>query len=346
MTEYIHVEEFIAEREQKCLVDVRSPIEYQRGHIPGAFNVPLFSNEERAIIGTAYKQESQEKAIRLGMAFAEKRKEKYLEAIHQLQAGDNLIVHCWRGGMRSRKFAEFLTENHIKSTVLKDGYKSWRREAHKEFSKERILLIIGGYTGTGKTELLHFMKEHGRQTIDLEGLADHRGSAFGLLPGHVQPTTEQFENDLYEELRKTDDKLPLFLEDESAFIGNVFAPQPFYRRMEQAPLFFLEVPKELRAQRLAKDYGDIPKDFLWNNILKIKKRFSKQKIDEVKAHLYGNQLDKTAMDCLAYYDKMYEKALAKKQREQVYMVRSEQMEISNHYAQLQKHPIFKNHVRN
>lgn len=342
MIEYIPIEKFIVDRGEKCVVDVRSPIEYEKGHLPQAINIPLFSNEERAIIGTAYKQESKEKAVELGLAFAEKKKQFYLNAIGELK-GD-LIIHCWRGGMRSRKFSEFLLENEIQNTVLENGYKAWRGKALEEFARKRDLLIIGGYTGTGKTDLLHYMKDKGNQIIDLEALADHRGSAFGLLPGHVQPTTEQFENNLFEELRMKDINQPLFVEDESAFIGNVFVPNDFYQLMKYAPLYFIDVPQEERAKKLAIDYGDYPKDLLWADILKIKNRFSKEVLEDVKNCLDNDQLEKTALYCLSYYDKMYGKSLNKKNQTQVTKLSCETTQPSSLYACLQQHPTLKEYV--
>lgn len=344
MIEFLSIKELIDNERERCIVDVRSPIEYKKGHIPKAINIPLFTNEERAIIGRAYKQESKERALELGLDFAKKKKPYYLDRFRNLKG--NPIIHCWRGGMRSRKLAEFLEENGFQVGVLEKGYKAWRQKVQEEFARERKLLIIGGYTGTGKTDLLHYLEAKGHQIIDLEGLANHRGSAFGLLPEHVQPTTEQFENNLFEELRKKDINYPLFVEDESAFIGNVFVPHYFYQQMKHAPIIFLEVPKETRAKKLAIDYGNYPEDLLWSDILKIKKRFSKKDLEDAKSCLYNGQLEKTAVYCLSYYDKMYDKALNKKSKTKVYKLRCETTKSSDLWACLEQELIKRNYVRN
>src|SRR4029077_3168588 len=189
------------------VLDVRSPGEYQHGHIPGAYSLSLFSDEERKIVGTAYKQESREKAIKLGLAFFGKKMVNMVEEVETLVANHKLadtinskprhvLVHCWRGGMRSAGVAWLLDLYGFTVYTLVGGYKAYRNWVLKQFDKEYNLHVLGGYTGSGKTQPIQQLARQGEIIIDLEKIANHKGSAFGNLERNPQPSQEMFENEL------------------------------------------------------------------------------------------------------------------------------------------------------
>lgn len=296
---------------QYPLIDVRSPGEYAKGHIPHAINVPLFSDEERAQIGTMYVRQSREQAIAIGYACAEPKKQWYLDEVRRIAGSGPVVIHCWRGGMRSRLFAEHLHENGFSDvSVITGGYKAYRRLVQATFEKKRDIRMIGGYTGSGKTKIMHWLRENGHQVIDLEGLAHHKGSAFGALGQLPQPKTEQFENDVHALLMQFDTHKPLFLEDESINIGSVFIPQPFFKQMRNAPLFFIDIPREIRAHYLTKDYAGIPSEGLIESFQKISKRLGFENTAMAIQCINENNLEGAALIALQYYDKTYMKGLS------------------------------------
>src|SRR6188768_24883 len=198
----IGIDDFLQLRKQLPVVDVRSEGEYQEGHVASAFNIPLLNNAERAVVGT----ESE-------------------------KVGNELLVHCWRGGMRSSNFCQFVGMSKVKTHQLVGGYKAYRHRALESFKSPFNLLVVGGCTGSGKSEILHALKKNGEQVIDLEGLANHKGSAFGALMMPPQPTTEQFQNDLFEEIQTLDLSKRIWIEDESISIGKIILPEDFWRMM-------------------------------------------------------------------------------------------------------------------
>ena len=256
--EKIHIDHFLELAKQHPVLDVRSPGEYKHAHIPGACSLPLFTDEERKIVGTAYKQENREQAIKLGLDFFGVKMRKMVEEAEQLSSNSKtVLVHCWRGGMRSAGVAWLLDLYGFKVFTLVGGYKKYRNYVLDTFRLPFQFNILGGYTGSGKTELLHALKQQGLPVVDLEGIARHKGSAFGSIGMPVQPTQEMFENLLSEALLfqagvKTDLPLqiPVWLEDESQRIGHVNLPGMIWKTMRQSPVFFLDIPFEERIKHI------------------------------------------------------------------------------------------------
>jgi tRNA 2-selenouridine synthase len=296
------------------IIDVRSPGEFAKGHIPNANNIDLFTDEERAIVGTAYKKESKERAIEIGYEFVKPKLNDFITKSTEIAPEKEVVVHCWRGGMRSNAFANHLIENGFsKVYVIEKGYKAFRNYVLQYFEKPFNLKVLGGYTGTGKTEILHFLEKKGQQVIDLEGLANHRGSAFGGIDLPPQPTTEQFENNLFLKLQSLNPKLPIWVEDESKMIGNISIPNLFYFKMCDMPVYFLDVPLEKRIQHLVDIYANLNQDKLADAITRITKRLGYDNAKFALEELERRNYYKVVEIALLYYDKYYVKGLQKRE---------------------------------
>jgi tRNA 2-selenouridine synthase len=294
------------------LLDVRSPGEYQHAHIPGAHSFPVFTDEERALIGTAYKREGREKAIRLGLSsFGAKMVQLTEEAekIAALNQSRDLVVHCWRGGMRSTSIAWLLDFYGFRVRVISGGYKSFRNFALGLFGMQRDLITLGGYTGSNKTAILTELEKQGEKAIDLEKIASHRGSAFGHLGMPAQPTQEQFENRLAIELYEADRKPgPIWVESESQRIGNVNIPSAFFQSMRQQPLVFLNIPFQERLDCIIEGYGSFDRDQLLKAIERIKKRLGGLDEKIARSMILEGETRRAFAVLLRYYDKYYHKS--------------------------------------
>lgn len=294
------------------VIDVRSPGEFLQGHIPGACNIPLFDNEERARVGTTYVKIGKEPAIELGQLIAGEKTDYYLNAILEVAPEKLMLLHCWRGGMRSAKIAAFFAEAGYKVFILEGGYKAYRGYIRKQFSSGRPVFLIGGYTGSGKTGILKEIQNLGHQTIDLEKLACHKGSNFGHLGQTSQPTTEQFENELYSQWAELDQLKPLWLEHESMNIGSVTLPDTFHAAMLKGKLFFIELPKDYRIKRLVDEYACFEKPDLLAVLEHLGQYMGSYQAREVLVALQNDDFEKVADITLAYYDKLYANSLTRR----------------------------------
>ena len=297
-----------------CLpvIDVRSPGEFMQGHIPGAHNIPLFDNEERARVGTTYVKIGKEPAIELGKSIAGEKTDYYLDAIEKVVPEKQMLLHCWRGGMRSAKIAAFYADAGYKVFVLEGGYKAYRGYIRKQFSSGRPIFLIGGYTGSGKTGILKEIGKLGHQIIDLEALACHKGSNFGHLGQNKQPTTEQFENYLYQQWTDLEPLKPLWLEHESMNIGSVTLPDTFHTAMLKGTLFFIELPKAYRISRLVDEYACFEKPVLQSVLEHLGQYMGSYQAREVLIALQNDDFEKVADITLVYYDKLYENSLTRR----------------------------------
>lgn len=308
----ISIQEFLNLRSSRPVVDVRSENEFAEGHIPGAVNIPLLNNAERVAVGTDYKQKGKDAAIRTGFRLVGPRLESLVKSADALAQGRELIVHCWRGGMRSRNFCLFAAMAGVRTLQVKGGYKAWRQLAAESFSKPFPFIVIGGRTGSGKSDLLRALADHGQQVIDLEGLARHKGSAFGGLLQPPQPTTEQFQNDLFDEILKLDLNRPVWIEDESIAIGKIFLPDVFWRRKRDSPVVRIELDKAKRVDRLVHEYGPADRGEFLQSMEKVTKKLGGQNFNEAKALMQQGDLHGTIAILLTYYDKAYMASLEKK----------------------------------
>lgn len=342
----IHIEDFLALAKHHPVIDVRSPGEYNHAHIPGAFSLPLFTDEERKVVGTTYKQQSREQAIKIGLDYFGPKMKLMVEEVERITGSQESVdenlkpgeadtkpafqksvcIYCWRGGMRSGAVSWLLDMYGFKVYTLIGGYKKFRNYTLDTFKLSFSIKIIGGYTGSGKTELLKELKQKGESVIDLEGIACHKGSAFGNIGMPPQPTQEMFENILAQELRRlaTFSLQPantttenyewqtsgcIWVEDESQRIGHVNIPGDFWTNMRHSPVYFLDIPFEERLKHIAEEYGQLDKQRMLDAIERIKEKLGGQNAKQAAQLLEeGNTLESFRI-LLKYYDKFYLKGL-------------------------------------
>jgi tRNA 2-selenouridine synthase len=363
----ITIEEFLTLAKIHPVIDVRSPGEYDHAHIPGAYSLPLFTNEERATVGTAYKQESREKAIKIGLDYFGPKMRKMVEDVEGIisnwqQATSNnkqyaiskdsemnkhiglpiancILIYCWRGGMRSGAVAWLLDVYGFKVYTLIGGYKKFRNYVLDTFKQKNQFKIVGGYTGSGKTELLKELSKLNEPVIDLESIAGHKGSAFGNIGLPKQPTQEMFENILAGKLLEAESqkskvksqktqsvsqKLEIgnsptsdfllstsgtWLEDESQRIGLVNIPHELWKTMRSSPVYFLDIPFEERLKHIVEGYGQLDKTQMIEAISRIQSRLGGLEAKNAIQYLEEGNTAEAFRILLRYYDKWYLKGL-------------------------------------
>lgn len=352
----IPVEEFLVLSQELPIFDVRSPGEFVHAQMPGAYSLPLFSDEERKVVGTAYKQQGKQKAIKFGLDYFGVKMRAMVEEVERIvgsrqltedskklavgseqvageelgfggqQGSDHsdkktliqdserttpntkLLVHCWRGGMRSGAVAWLLDLYGFEVYTLAGGYKAYRNWVLSHFEKDYDFKILGGYTGSGKTTILQQLPPQGQTVVDLEKLANHKGSAFGGIGQGDQPSQEMFENMLATELHKKE-KETIWLEDESQRIGRLHIPHLLWETMRSKPIYFVDIPFEERLIYIVKEYGVCPKDHLASSIERIQKRLGPLETKTALEHLKQDDIEGCFRILLHYYDKHYGKAL-------------------------------------
>lgn len=320
MSEKIGVLDFYKLSKEIPVVDVRSPKEFEAGHIPHAQNIPIFTNDERAIVGTTYKEKGKEPAVLKGLDIVGAKLRLFANTARKLAKNNTLLVHCWRGGMRSESMAWLFETVGIKTYILEGGYKAFRRFGKQKLAESKNIIILGGLTGSGKTEKLLRLKDYGEQVVDLEGLAHHKGSAFGALGQAPQPTNEQFENNLIYEWLSLDSARPVWLEDESHSIGSNWIPNELFKTMRNAPVIKVELDKSVRIERLLKEYANFDEKHLGNCILKIGKKLGGQNAKSAIESLKNGDLRSVADITLAYYDKSYNFGLNQRNKETIHSI--------------------------
>lgn len=290
---------------QLPVIDVRTPAEFGAGHLPNALNLPMFTNEERHHVGICYKQKGKDEAVKLGLEYVGPKLAQFVTEAENMIPTKKAAIYCWRGGMRSNSMAWLLRTAGFELEVIKGGYKAWRNEVLKQLTAQQNWFVLGGFTGTGKTEVLHELAYLGEQIIDLESIANHRGSAFGKT-NESQPSTEHFENLLAEKLIALDAKKPVWIEDESKTIGSVYVHNQFREPLKAAPFALLEIDFMQRVELLVKQYGIVSKEELKENFLKISKKLDGAQLKKALEYIDFDQLPAAAEIALKYYDKTYQ----------------------------------------
>ena len=300
------------------VVDVRTPAEFEKGRIPGAHNIPIFSNEERAIVGTKYKRAGKDSAVLKGLELVGPKLSVYVKAAKRIATNKEILVHCWRGGMRSGSMAWLFETAGFKVYLLEGGYKAYRNYIRNQFNNTANLIVLGGMTGSGKTEVLNEMQKLGAQILDLEGIAHHKGSVFGALGQTNQPTNENFENLLAREWLEFDIQQPIWVEDESKSIGSVWINDTLFKRMRESDVIKMHVPKSERIKRLVSEYAYFETEILAQMITKIQKRLGGQNVKLAFESLESGDYKTVADITLAYYDKAYNFGLSKREGQKIH----------------------------
>jgi len=281
-------------------VDVRSPCEYAQGHIQGAINIPLFSDLERKEVGTLYKARGAKEAFALGLEYVSPKLSHMIDA---MQKHDARRIYCFRGGMRSGSIADLLKQLGSKVTVLEGGYKAYRQFCMKILEQPFDIHLIGGGTGSGKTDLLKTFP----QFIDLEGLACHRGSVFGAMGN--QPAQAHFENLIAEKLRGFDPAKAVWIEDESRMIGALKIPDSLFKAMQKAPLYLVERPINERVKSILQSYDHIKLPEFTSLVERLRKRLGNVRTDEILMLAGRDSWEESVELLVNYYDKAYRESI-------------------------------------
>ena len=291
--------------EKLLLIDVRSEKEFSQAHIPGAVNIPLLNDDHRRQVGITYKSNGRDAAVIKGFDLVGEKFGDFIREVKKQSEGKHVMVYCWRGGMRSGIMSWVLGMAGFKCFLLKGGYKSYRNYVLEVLEQPRNVVVIGGKTGSGKTEVLDALKRKGEQVICLETLASHRGSAFGALGLPPQPRNEMFQNMLAEEWIKVDDRKILFLENESMTIGPIVLPPRIFEAIRNSPVVEIQMGLQQRIQRILAEYGEFPVEALVENTQKLAKRLGGLRTQQAVEALYNGEKDKWVEHVLHYYDNTY-----------------------------------------
>ncbi len=301
----LDIADFVQHTQNEC-IDVRSESEYAHAHIPGAINIPILNDDNRKVVGTLYKRSGRVAAVQKGFELAGPDFHQMISDIRKHSVNDHINLYCWRGGMRSGIMQWILRLAAIDAVVLKGGYKAYRNWVLASLNKDYKFLVLGGKTGSGKTSLLHKLIDLGEQVIDLEGLASHKGSAFGALGMEPQPSIEMFENKLAQNLNKLDPSKPIWIENESRSIGTCIIPGPIFESMRSSTLIELDRSVLKRKEQITKEYGVYSNELLGNCTIKIKKRLGPNNLKVALEHLNNNDFNSWLEMMIEYYDRQYE----------------------------------------
>ena len=305
---------------RSIILDTRSEAEYEHAHIPGSVNLPLLNNEERVIVGTLYKQEGREAAIEKGFEIVKPKAQSILEKALQMAPQKEVMLYCWRGGMRSNLTSSFLEFNGFHTNILEGGYKAFRNWVINVNGTPKNVLVLGGGTGSGKTVVLKQLRSLGEQVLDLEEIASHRGSAFGSLGLPPQPSNEQFENMIAMEWSSFTDEKPVWIENESRSVGSCIIPENIYSLIRNSVLISIDIGLERRKQHIIDEYGSYPSEQLIAMARKIEKRMGPQHLKSSIEYFQNGDINSCLDLVLEYYDKMYIHGNAKRATDSIHNI--------------------------
>jgi tRNA 2-selenouridine synthase len=295
-------------------IDVRTKSEFEEFHIPGAYNVPLFSEEERRKISEVYYSKGEKEARLLALKLVGPKLYNIVSEVKEIKEREGrVVVYCWRGGMRSLAVSAICTLVGINVPRLIGGYREFRRytlRRMEEILKDKKLIVVYGPTGSGKTRILRTLKEEGFPVIDLEGLAGHRGSVFGGI-GLKQPSQKMFDSLLWLELERLKDSPVIVVEGESKRIGKLFIPEPFWKAMERGEKVSIEIPLEERIKISMEDYqvNKFSPDVYLKALERIRKILGDEKYQRIKKLIEEKNYPEAVRELMInYYDKLYKKS--------------------------------------
>jgi tRNA 2-selenouridine synthase len=331
----ITLPEFFELRKKLPLIDARSEGEFAQSQIPNAINIPILNDEERVVVGTLYKEKGNEVATLKGFELVGPRFHEIQKSALAQFPDKKILIYCWRGGMRSQILSWLLTMVGFEVYRLQGGYKTYRTYSFDLVRNTTLnLIVLAGRTGTGKTLLLKSLKNKGEQILDLEGIANHKGSSFGAIGQAPQPTVEQFENLLAEAVMKLDPGQPTWIENESRKIGRLILPELFYQQMLEAPLIDIHRTDAERVKLIADEYAILPKDELIQAVLRLKKKLGGLRTSQaIEAIVDGNHANWIA-NLLIYYDKAYDFDLEKHESKNTISLNLEEISESEALNQL------------
>jgi tRNA 2-selenouridine synthase len=307
----ITLSEFFELRKKLPLIDARSEGEFAQSQIPNAINIPILNNEERVIVGTLYKEKGNEVATLKGFELVGPRFHEIQKSALAQFSDKKVLIYCWRGGMRSQILSWLLTMVGFEVYRLQGGYKTYRTYSFDLVRDKLNFIVLAGRTGTGKTRLLKSLEKKGEQILDLEGIANHKGSSFGAIGQAPQPTVEQFENLLAEAVMKLDADHPTWIENESRKIGRLILPELFYQQMLEAPLIDIHRTDAERVRLIADEYAVLPKDELIQAVLRLKKKLGGLRTSQAIEAIVDENHEDWIANLLIYYDKAYDFDLEK-----------------------------------
>jgi len=302
----VSIEEFLALRAEGFpVIDARSEKEFAIGHIEGASNLPLLDDENRVIVGTAYKVSGREIAVQKGFELAGPQFGEIFKKGRKLAHQKKILVYCWRGGLRSNILAWVLSFTQAEIYVLENGYKNYRKRVLATLDFPYKFIVLGGKTGSGKTEVLHLLKEKGEQVLDIEALACHKGSSFGALGMKPQPQQEHFENSIAEVLFKCDVGKRIWVENESRLTGRLVLPLEIFNALRQRKLIELEVSTATRIARLASEYAQFDTNLLEEALNRLQKRLGGLRTKLALEAVAEKNNEVWILLVLEYYDSTY-----------------------------------------
>lgn len=327
MQQIINIEEFLQKVDFLPIIDVRSPSEYAKAHIPNAFNIPIFSDQERKKVGIRYKESGRDNAILTGLDIVGPKMKQFIKQALKIAPDKKILIYCWRGGMRSKSMAWLFDFYGFEVSILAGGYKSYRNHILDSFEKTANIFILGGKTGSGKTLILKALQEKGEQILDLEKIANHKGSAFGAFGEKEQDSNEFFENNLFVEWNKLNLTKPVWIEDESHSIGRNFIPNALFNQMRNAQTVFIDVDKQKRIEYLVEEYSIFGNEAIESALNSIRKRIGNNNYKTAIEALNNNDYGKIVELTLQYYDKAYLYGLSKRKEDKVMQLQFNHMNI-------------------
>ena len=330
MFQDISIEELLTlkNKGEMTLIDVRSPSEYKNATIPGSINIPFFNDEERAEVGTLYKQESVQAAKERGLEIVSAKLPDFVKQFSGIEG--KKAVFCWRGGMRSRTSATVLSLMGVHTSRLDGGYRSYRNwvvERLETLELKPKAYVLNGYTGTGKTTILHRLRDEGYPTLDLEGMANHRGSVFGQI-GLEPNNQKKFDALLVESIERINDQPYVLFEGESKRIGRVVLPDFVLTKKEQGLQLFVELPIEERVTHILEDYQPWKhENECMEAFIRIKRRIHTPIANQIERDLTeGNYSSAVRLLLEYYYDPLYQHVADKFPEDQILKVQAKTVE--------------------
>lgn len=321
--EALDIQAFLNQSKGELLIDVRAPVEFFKGHITNAINVPLFEDSERAEIGTLYKQQGKDTAVNRGLEIVSPKMVGFVNEVKALTKNKKVFVYCFRGGMRSNSFAWLMNTSGLNAHILHGGYKAFRNHVLEYFEQDKKLILLGGNTGSGKTDVLKQLAISEFQVVDLEGIANHKGSAFGSINEQKQNPQQVFENTLFQAFKMMNEELPILLEDESQSIGYNKIPHGLWLQMKKATIIKLNIPFEVRVQKLVLDYTTVDINALKACVVKISQQLGTLNTKLCLQYLDEGHLADVARLSLLYYDKAYNYNYDKNKEQQIIPIESD-----------------------